>query len=282
VAHVAILGSVALDEVLRVDGALRVSSHGCATRVGDRIGGGAAGVAIPLARLGHRASIVAPVGRDAAGDRLIAELNEAGVDTDAVRRVPGESTRSVVLVDDAGERTILNLHRCAEPTPPTRLLELGADCVYVRSRLPNLAPLLSRALSRARVVAHVPPCEAGERSAHVLVGSESDLPRSWLEGPFEAGLAVAGSSLEHVVITRGSAGATAYARDDARNVPAPQVSVADTTGAGDAFAAGLIHGLVSGVGMHRAVEVAVAWGAESTRWASSVLPPEAIPRLPTA
>jgi sugar/nucleoside kinase (ribokinase family) len=248
----------------------------------DRTRGGAAGVAIPLARLGHRASIVAPVGSDAAGDRLIGELEQAGVDTDALLRVPGESTRSVVLVDDAGERTILNPHRCREPEPPVRLLELGADCVWVRSRLPGLAPLLSRALSGARVVAHVPPCDQGERPAHILVGSESDLPRSWLEGSFEPGLAVAGSSLEHVVITRGAAGAAAVARNDVRSVPAPQVAVVDSTGAGAAFAAGLIHALVNGIGLHRAVEVAVAWGAESTRWASSVLPAEATPRLPRA
>jgi len=282
VAHVAILGSVALDEVLRVEGALRVGSHGAATRVGDRIGGGAAGVAIPLARLGHRASVVAPVGGDAVGGRLIAELAEAGVDTDTILQVPGESTRSTVLVDDAGERTILNLHRCAESEPPARLLGLGADCVYVRSRLQGLAPLLSRALSEARVVAHVPPCDPGARPAHVLVGSEADLPRSWLEGPFESGLAVAGSSLEHVVTTRGAGGATVFALNDARSVPAPQVAVVDSTGAGDAFAAGLIHALVTGVAMHRAVEIAVAWGAESTRWASSVLPAEATARLPRA
>jgi sugar/nucleoside kinase (ribokinase family) len=281
VAHVAIVGSVALDEVLRVSGSLRVGGHGSATRLGERIGGGAAGVAIPLARLGHRASLVAPIGSDPAGDLLLEELRTAGVDTDPVLRVDGESTRSLILVDDGGERTILNLHRCAEPEPPRRLLSLGADCVYVRSRLPGLAPLLSRALSTARVVAHVPPCGDGERPAHVLVGSESDLPREWLERPFESGLAVAGARLEHVVVTHGAAGASLSGRGGTRHVPAPRVTALDSTGAGDAFAAGLVHGLAGGLEVVRAVEIAAAWGAECARWRQSVLPAEAVPGLPT-
>lgn len=281
-AHVAIVGSVALDEVLRVGGALRVGSHGSATRLGDRIGGGAAGVAIPLARLGHRASLVAPIGTDSVGDRLLEELERAGVDTSSVLRVDGDSTRSVVLVDDTGERTVLNLHRCREPEPPARVLDLAADCVYVRSRLPDLAPLLARAVATARVVAHVPPCGPGVRPAHVLVGSESDLAPAWRERPFEAGAAVAGPHLAHVVVTRGAAGAIVGGPDGARSVPAPRVRVADSTGAGDAFSAGLVHALVTGLGMDRAVEIAVAWGAESVRWPHSVLPPEAVPRLPTA
>ena len=100
-----------------------------------------------------------------------------------------------------------------------------------------------------------------------------------LNEPFEAGRRVAGNALEWVIITRGENGATAYALDDCLSVPAPKIKATDTTGAGDAFAAGLIHALVSGADMNQALATACAWGAEATRWESSMLPVEAVKNL---
>ncbi|MBF0373280.1 MAG: hypothetical protein HQL39_07645, partial [Alphaproteobacteria bacterium] len=61
--------------------------------------------------------------------------------------------------------------------------------------------------------------------------------------------------------------------------PARVVRAVDSTGAGDAFAAGLAHALAGGLPMNRALAVAVAWGSESVRWDSSSLPAEAVKRL---
>ena len=48
-------------------------------------------------------------------------------------------------------------------------------------------------------------------------------------------------------------------------MPAPEVEVVDTTGAGDVFAAGLVHGLVEGRAMVEALRTAVAWGVAAVR-----------------
>jgi site-specific DNA-methyltransferase (adenine-specific) len=53
----------------------------------------------------------------------------------------------------------------------------------------------------------------------------------------------------------------------------------DTTGAGDAFAAGLLHALVSHAPVEQTLQTAAAWGAESTQWERSILPEEAVARL---
>ena len=50
-------------------------------------------------------------------------------------------------------------------------------------------------------------------------------------------------------------------------------------GAGDSFAAGLVHALVSGAEMKEALETGASWGAEATLWESSILPPDAVERL---
>ena len=235
-------------------------------------------VAVPLAHAGHDVVLVAPLGTDERGDRLLGQLQEAGVDTSATVRVEGESTRSLVLVDPVGERTIVNVHRCREEGPPRRLEALEADALYVRSHDLELAELMARVARRAIVVAHLPPLARDARPAHVLVGSESDLPAAFVADPWDAGEGIAGPFLRWVVMTMGPHGAEAVSADDRIATPAPEVSTVDTTGAGDVFAAGLVHALLAEQPMPQALGTAVDWGAAAA--ASRGLPaPETIQAL---
>ncbi len=278
-ARIVVVGSVAVDEVVGLGERLRIGGHQQGAWRGPRLGGGGANTAVPLAHAGHQVVLVAAVGDDEAGRRLVAELAAAGVDTSRIASVPQPTTRSLILVDGAGERTIVNVARTREEMPPERLPGLRADCLYVRSRRTDLGPLLGEAVRSSVVVAHVPPWTPGSLPAHVLVTSESDLDRDVLDDPFTAGRAVAGDTLQTVVVTRGAEGAVAHGADRTLRVAAPTVVAVDTTGAGDAFAAGMLHGLVSGASMHETLTIAAAWGAEATRWESSVLPREAVARL---
>jgi ribokinase len=260
-ARIVVVGSVAEDEVLSLPEPLREGIHRDATASERRLGGGGANTAVPLARAGHDVVLVAPVGTDERGDRLLGHLRAAGIDTSAVVRVEGESTRSVVLVDPAGERTIVNVHRCREDQPPRRLRSLEADALYVRSRDLELAELMAEVARRATVVAHVPPLAREARPAHVLVGSQSDLPAAFVADPWDAGEGIAGALLRWVVMTMGPHGAEAVSADDRIATPAAAVTAVDTTGAGDVFAAGLVHALLGDQPMAQALETGVAWGA---------------------
>jgi sugar/nucleoside kinase (ribokinase family) len=261
VARIVVVGSVAQDDVVALAQPLSPGRHLVAAARELRLGGGGANTAIPLRHAGHDVALVAPVGEDAVAGWLLAKLGEAGIDVSAVARVPGGSTRSLVLVDPGGERTIVNLHRCREAGPPVRLASLGKDAVYVRSRDLDLGALLAEAAARSLVVAHVPPLAAGSRPAHVLVGSEPDLPPAFLADPWAAGREVAGNTLRLVVVTRGPRGAEAFGASDRLAVPAPAVAVVDSTAAGDVFAAGLVHALALGRPTRAVLETAVAWGA---------------------
>jgi sugar/nucleoside kinase (ribokinase family) len=263
VPRVVVVGSVAQDEVVQLGEPLHPGGHFDARQRALRLGGGGANTAIPLRHAGHDVALVAAVGDDEVGEWLLAELRAAGIDTSSIARGVGPSTRSLVLVDPGGERTIVNLHRCPGTSARARLESLAADAVYVRSRQPDLAGALLALAARALVVAHVPPHDAGSRPAHVLVGSESDLDIGFLAEPWTAGREVAGERLRLVVITRGGRGAEAYTATERLVVPAPGVAVVDSTGAGDVFAAGLVHALALGRGTREALETAVAWGAEA-------------------
>jgi sulfofructose kinase len=80
-------------------------------------------------------------------------------------------------------------------------------------------------------------------------------------------------------VTHGAAGARAHAEDGTLTAPAEAVPVLDSTGAGDAFAAGLLHGLLAGKEMADALALAVRFGTEATRWPSSALSVQAVRRL---
>jgi len=260
-ARIVVVGSVAQDDVVTLREALRPGCHLDAAGRKLRLGGGGANTAIPLRHAGHDVALVAQVGGDDVAEWLLAKLQGAGIGVSAVTRVPGGSTRSIVLVDPEGERTIVNLHRCRETGPPERLAALEADALYVRSRDLDVTALLAEAAARSLVVAHVPPLEAGSRPAHVLVGSESDLPAEFLRDPWAAGREIAGIALRLVVVTRGERGAEAFGATEHESVSAPHVTVVDSTAAGDVFAAGLVHALAEGRATRAALETAVAWGA---------------------
>jgi sugar/nucleoside kinase (ribokinase family) len=210
---------------------------------------------------------------------LLAELERAGVDVSGVAHGPSPTTRSLILLDPDGERTVINVARCEEDAPPARLLDIAADAVYVRSRRADLAPLLARKAADCLVIAHVPPVVPGSRPAHVIVCSASDLTPGDVRAPLAMGAAVAGEPLRWVVMTAGPAGARAFSAAQELAVAADRVATVDTTGAGDAFAAGLVHALVAGRPMPDALALAVRFGTEATRWAGSALSAPAVQRL---
>lgn len=274
-----VIGSVARDEVVRLAEPLRPGAHLNGRALGARLGGGGANAAVALAAAGHAVALFAAVGEDADGALSLAELQDTRVGGADIARLNRPTTRSLVLVDPAGERTVINLTRCEPTEPPSRLLDIDADAVYVRSRRPDLAPLLAAKAANSLVIAHMPPVEAGSRPAHVLVASASDLAAGAARDPLALGRAVAGTWLRWVVITEGAAGARAFSSDGERHVAAARVDPVDTTGAGDAFAAGLVHALARGQPMAEALALAVRFGTEATLWASSGLPAEAVRRL---
>lgn len=278
-AWIVVIGTVARDEVIRLVEPVRPGAHLNGVLAGSRLGGGGANTAVTLAGAGHRVTLVSAVGRDAHADWLLRELATAGVDTSQVARINRPTTHSVVLVDPFGERTIANLGRCEEDEPPDRLRDLAADAVFVRSRRRDLGPLLAEKAGTSLVVAHVPPMDPGSLPAQILVASRSDLGDEVVRNLWAHGKVVAGEGLRWFIVTGGPIGAQAISPDQTLEARAETVEPVDTTGAGDAFAAGLVHALVKGWSMSEALALAVRLGTEATRWPVSALPPEAVRRV---
>lgn len=273
------IGSAARDEVIELTEPLRPGAHLNGVTGKARLGGGGANTAVALAAAGHEVLLLAAVGQDAIGDALIAELAGAGVNTASVARLEQPSTRSLLLVDPRGERTVINVARCEEAEPSSQLLDLPADAVYARSRRRDLTALLAAKADTTLIVAHAPPIEPDARPAHVVIASRSDLEPDALRSPQVLGNTISNGLARWAIITAGAAGAVAYGESETLRASAPGVRPVDTTGAGDAFAAGLLHALVRGRPMAEALSVAVRFGTEATLWPTSGLPAAAVHRL---
>jgi sugar/nucleoside kinase (ribokinase family) len=82
-----------------------------------------------------------------------------------------------------------------------------------------------------------------------------------------------------MVLTRGGLGARAFSAGRVLDCAAPAAEAVDSTGAGDAFAAGLCHALARGEAMDRALAVAVRWGSAKVGQDGSALTAQTVAGL---
>jgi site-specific DNA-methyltransferase (adenine-specific) len=273
-AEVVVLGSVAADVVLEVKSIPAAGGHVDGDMVGWRPGGSSANIACALASAGHAVELVGVLGADELGDLLIETLKSHRVGTSHITRVASPAARTLILIDENGERTIIGLRSVAQdnllyrPAVPT--LD-SADAVFVES-YSGFSPAVVKVAPTALLAANLPPTDAALWPADLLIGSNLQLPGPWRSKPFEAARVVAGPRLRWVVVTSGRQGATAHGQHEAVHVPSPPARQADATGAGDAFAAGVLHGFLTGHDLHAAMEGGAMWGAAAVERMESIPP----------
>ncbi|SNY11727.1 ribokinase [Paractinoplanes atraurantiacus] len=231
-------------------------------------GGKGANQAIGAARAGGRTCFLGAIGSDSFGVNLNARLNGAGVDMTHVRTTYGVSGVAVIMVDRAGENSIL-----VAPGANNAFTGLGdgeraeiaaADVLLCQQEIP--VETVTEAARAAR---------AGGTRMVLNAAPARELPPELLENvdllvvnEVEALAITGGDTIDvpallalvpRVVLTLGGGGSR-YADREGRDehIPSFKVSVVDTTAAGDAFTAAL----------------AVAWGegrdlVEAVRWANA-------------
>jgi sugar/nucleoside kinase (ribokinase family) len=271
---VVVFGTAVADVVLRVVALPRPGNQIRAEPLGWRLGGSSANIACGLAAAGHDVKLIGPVGTDSMADELLAELDRHGVHTRGCIRMSGPSARALILLDENGERTILILG--GEPWPePLPLRDLppasGVACVYVESY--GLFPTtIADRFPEALLVATPPAPGHSTWPADLIDGYERQYQANGLMSPYRAARAVAPARLKLVVVTRGARGADAYGPHGCYHVAGSTARQVDATGAGDAFAAGLIAALLAEHGIQDAMERGAAQGAAAVEALQSIPP----------
>jgi ribokinase len=267
VSRIVVLGDVMVDVVVRLTEPLAPGSDAAAT-IRFHGGGSAANTAAWLAAAGAEVVFAGRVGDDARGRDAVEELRAAGVDPRvAVDRALPTGT-CLVLVGPDGERTMAPDAGANDALREDDLADaqLGAD-----GHLHVSGYALLRAGARPAARAAIARAREARMTMSVDASSSALLSPEFLEHADGAGLLLANASEAHaltgasgpeqaarmlaerfdeVVVKLGPDGALwTNGAEVLRAAAVPVEAPADTTGAGDAFAAGMLAARASGAGV---------------------------------
>lgn len=269
-ARVAVVGSLNLDLIARVARTPKPGDTVLADEFSEEPGGKGLNQAVAAARI-VPTDLIGAVGADDSGRQLLSFARSQGVDVEHVVATDTPTGRALITLLPDGDNTIvvaalanttLNAASVRE-----RLDAAGPSVVLVQFEIPADAVMAAADWSEragARIVVNPSPIRALDPRLLALadplivnVGEAAEILGRIAEPP-ELAIELA-ATCRSVVVTAGAAGAVVGAGDHLEQLPAPVVSdVADSSGAGDAFAGTLGAHLALGYSLREAAEAAVA------------------------
>ncbi len=274
--RIACIGGANIDRTARSAGEVVWGSSN-PVRVETAPGGVALNVAWNLAALGCAVTLASAIGGDAEGDRLVASLTRAGVDTSHTTRSDLATASYTALLDGAGELQVgladMEIYECltqAHCADLARQLS-GWPVWFVDANVPQggLEALLNGPGGHRVFAAAVSPAKsrrllpfldrldgvfANRAEASALTGRSVDDE----EGALTAAQALGEAGAKRAFVTMGELGAVGATADAAKRWPAPAAKVRDVNGAGDGFTAGIIEAVSRGAGLDDAMAQGLA------------------------
>jgi ribokinase len=300
-AEVFVLGSINQDFVLKVERRPEPGETVTDAELSTGSGGKGANQAAAAALLGASVSFLGRVGDDEFGEPLVRALEEKGIDTSLIERASGYQTGAAfITVTPDGENAITvapGANRAISPEDVDAASSTirGARVLVAQMEVPreivgraaevaasgdtrvvlNLAPTFE---VPRELLERLDPLVVNEHEAAFLLGSRVE----GVEGALSAAPELLSLGPGSAVITLGAAGAVVADSSSTTHIPAPQVEVVDTTGAGDAFVGALAVQLARDASLEEAVSYAVHAGAAAVtkEGAQGALPtPEVVEAL---
>jgi sugar/nucleoside kinase (ribokinase family) len=256
-------------------------------RIYPNTGGCAANTGVALATLGARAILMGKVGNDVFGDFIIQDMKRKGLDTSGIKvsqsmptsntiiiPVTGEDRRYIHVIGANADLTVEDINR--EIVTKSRAVYFGGFLLQPRLDQRALRTLFQFAKERSILTALdvIVPADAqydvGNTVADVLPYTDVFLPNTDEAGlitgskdPFKQAEIFSDLGCKIVVITMGDKGTIVKTRKETLYAEAFQVDVVEPSGAGDAFDAAFMWGLLKGWNLRRIIEFASALGASA-------------------
>ncbi len=279
---VTILGSANLDIVFSVD-RIPLPGETLLAESAERYPGGKGlNQAVAAARAGALTAFIGALGTDDAGDLLAATIADAGIDSSRVRREAMPTGQAFIVVDRAGENTIIvasgaNSSVSALGPADDEVLS-RTEVLLMQLELPFAVVAEAAATARAFgsvVMLNAAPARSlpgalfacldvlivNEHEA-CLVGGAEDLAEA---------CTVLAALVPRLIVTLGSAGSVLYEHGtEIARIVAPRVTAVDATGAGDTFCGAFAAAIAEGQAFQPAARFATAAAALSVQTIGAV------------
>ena len=275
-ANILLLANINCDRILMLDKPLQTGGRFHYQDGGLRLGGGGANTGLGLVWAQHNVSLVSEVGSDDIGDWILAKASTLGLDCRLVHRFVGNTCEMLLVMTPDGERTIIRPQRPIFELPAPRDWQHW-DAFYINSSAKGAGAWAADAMvsnPNCKVISQLAKDERN-RPCHVLIASITDMQGRCNHDPWRFAQVIAGNALEYFIVTDGDKGAMVYSAAGEQHVPAVIADVVDTTGAGDAYAAGVIHGLCEQMSITDAMHEGALWASFAVATKSSI-PGEAL------
>jgi ribokinase len=260
-------GALNVDKIFRVPKIAHEEEETFVFDFEETAGGSAANTIVGLARLGLKTGFIGKVATDHEGQLLLEDFKREGVNTDGiVVSKRGNSGTVAAYVDRKGERALY-----VHPSVNDTLGFEEIDLEYIRqSRFVHLTSVDRKPfLAQKKLIIELSDIQVsfdpggiyarkGLKAlkpvilrSSVVLPSEGELKmltgKNWKEGA--RALLKEGAGI--VAVKLGERGCYVADGKEAHLIEPFKVKVVDTTGAGDAFCAGFIYGLVKGKDLHQ-------------------------------
>jgi len=261
-------GALNVDKLFRVDRIAAKEEESFITDYTESCGGSAANTIVGLARLGCKVGFIGKVADDREGKILLEEFRREGVDRigvavarkgrsgmvmgfvdqngeralyvdpgvnnqvklDEKNKVYASQTRFLHLTSFVGEESFQTQKKILEATPEDVMVSLDPGALYARKGLAALGSIVNRTF--------------------VLMPNSGELELMTGKADYRGGAkAMLKRGVKVIAVKLGSRGCYVTDGKQGHNVEAFKVRVVDTTGAGDAFCAGFLYGLIKHKGL---------------------------------
>ncbi|MCH5584298.1 ribokinase [Shimazuella sp. AN120528] len=228
-------------------------------------GGKGANQAVAAARLGAKVHMVGAVGNDSFGASIFQNLKKEGINTTNIQVLSDESTGTAHITVAEGDNTIIvipaaNARLSVDIIQSIRKLIEDASIVILQLEVPLTTVAYAIDLCnelQTPVLLNPAPAQALPKDmidkATYLTPNEHEAKILFPDDELEAVLKKYPNKL---IVTEGEKGVRFYDGEQLIHVPARNVEVVDTTGAGDTFNAAFAIGLTKGYKLKEAIEFA--------------------------
>ena len=255
-------GVLGIDQIVQVAWFPERDGHTRVFRDEEFVGGEAVNTAVTLGEIGVNVRLMGcALGEDRRGALFLRLIRPYSVDTRGIDVDPTARTgHAIILSDTKGGRTICGHFPDLRSRPLTKADLEGVALLSVDPFLGEnavRAAKIARACDVAVFAIELEPDHPLAEFCDVVINSAGFMRRHKMGSPLDVAVELLKAGVETVVITQGQKGCQVF-QENGNNFEQPifRVLTRDTTGAGDAFRAGLIYGYLHGWTLTRSVQFA--------------------------